>query len=263
MSAQQQVTGDRRLRRETLATAGIAAAASAMAVHQEWCERLCRWLMRYEAYEADEAVLAVFLFALLFGALLLRRQAQLRGELRLRDAAEREAHWAARHDWLTGLPNRRAFAERFGPGRVADIAIVLIDLDGFKAINDSNGHAIGDEILKAVAARLERVIARHPGGMVARMGGDEYCCLLRPAPADPDLLALGGQIVDALGLPIPAGTAELCVTAAVGIARADAEAPDHDRLLHCADQAMYRAKRSGRGRVVLFGNPGGDTASGQ
>jgi diguanylate cyclase (GGDEF)-like protein len=242
----------KRLQVEAAGAAVVAASISIAVLHHDWCERLCHWLMRYERYEADELVLVTVVFAALFIVLLFRRETQLRSEMRSHQSAQREAHRSARHDYLTGLPNRLAFAEAF-PDRIGATAILLIDLDGFKTINDSQGHAVGDEVLRVVAARLEAVVSGDAPGLVARMGGDEFSCILRPAPTERDLAVLGRQIVDAVSEPILLGSMELRVTPSVGIACSGDGPFDRDELLHRADRSMYLAKRAGVGQVSLFG----------
>jgi diguanylate cyclase (GGDEF)-like protein len=234
--------------------AGLAAFGISIAVlHHDWCERLCHWLMRYEMYQADEFVLVAIVVAALSIVLLLRREAQLRFEMRSHQTAQQEAHRSARQDYLTGLPNRLAFAEAFGPDRVGAAAVLLIDLDGFKTINDTQGHAVGDEVLKIVAARLRTLVSGRGAGLVARMGGDEFSCVLRPAPPEPALAAFGRDIVEAVGEPILIGSLELRVTPSVGVACSDDGPFDRDELLQRADLSMYLAKRAGVGQVSLFG----------
>jgi diguanylate cyclase (GGDEF)-like protein len=241
------------LQTETLLAGGVAVAFSAAALNHDWCERLCRWLMRYEAYQADELVLLALVFAGMSIVLLVRREKQLRSEIRSRHAAEQAAHWAARHDHLTSLPNRLAFAEQFGTGAAANSAVFLIDLDGFKSINDTRGHAAGDEVLKIVAARLQCVGTTNAAGLAARMGGDEFSWVVRPAPSDSELIAIGREIVRVISAPIMFGGLEFRVTASVGIARSDVVPVHHEELLHRADLAMYAAKQAGSGEVSLFG----------
>jgi len=249
----------KQLQLETLVAGSVATAISITVLNRDWCERLCDWLMRYEPYEADEFVLVGFVFAVMFIVLLFRRERQLHFEIRRRQTAEQEAHWAARHDHLTSLPNRLAFTEQFGPGAARDTAVFLIDLDGFKSINDTKGHAAGDEVLKIVAARLQRVIASRGAGEVARMGGDEFSCLVRPAPTHQELAAIGQEIVTAISEPIILGGVELRVTPSVGIACSNQFMVHQDELLHRADLAMYLAKRTDSGQVSLFGATTADT----
>ncbi len=158
-------------------------------------------------------------------------------------------------DELTGLANRRAFFAEVE--RVADgvpLAVLLVDLDGFKAVNDRHGHRTGDLLLRDTAARLEEVVG--PDGLVARLGGDEFVVLLtgpRTARADDIARALVGQLgpreVDGRHLRVSASVGVAGPDATVGLAE-DAVTTGRGRgeaLLHAADVAMYRAKSEGGG----------------
>jgi diguanylate cyclase len=171
----------------------------------------------------------------------------------LRQALAAERH-AANHDLLTGLPNRRAFYQ-LGAARVADpvrpaIACVVVDLDAFKQINDTLGHAAGDEVLATIAGRLTTFAS---GDLVARLGGDEFAGLFsNPSTGWQLLYPAADNLAEALAEPMPVAGRTLRVTAAIGVA------PVHrstglDAALHHADGAMYRAKTTGTG-VACF-NP--------
>lgn len=159
---------------------------------------------------------------------------------------ERRNFEAARIDELTGLPNRRAFFEQ-GEALLeeaddgAHVGIVIIDLDGFKEINDSLGHASGDELLRVVASRLHEAF-RHRG-TTSRIGGDEFACTLEIANAD-DLDALGEAMSSILTAPVSVDGMSVRVGASIGMA----VHPDHGatltEVLRCADVAMYKAKMS-------------------
>ncbi|MFC5002031.1 diguanylate cyclase domain-containing protein [Dactylosporangium cerinum] len=144
----------------------------------------------------------------------------------------------ATHDALTGLANRALLGERLQrPAAGGRISVLVIDLDGFKAINDGHGHHVGDHVLTTVAGRLTALL--HPGDLAARLGGDEFAVLVAdPHPARVDTLT--GQIVAALSAPIDLDGRPLRVGASVGVATGPAGDPD--RLLRDADAAMYRTK---------------------
>ncbi|HEX2206018.1 MAG TPA: EAL domain-containing protein, partial [Longimicrobium sp.] len=170
--------------------------------------------------------------------------------------AARRAEHLAYHDALTGLPNRRllrdhlelalAQARRTG-GRVA---VVFLDLDRFKVINDSLGHGVGDRLLDAVGDRIRHAV--RAGDTLARIGGDEFTLLL-PAVADPDDAgAVARKVVEAVRAPFTVDGHELFVTASAGISVAPDDGADADTLLKHADVAMYRAKEAGSDSFAFF-----------
>jgi diguanylate cyclase (GGDEF)-like protein len=175
---------------------------------------------------------------------------QLMDDLR-RAAAERE--YQALHDPLTGLPNRTLFTDRVRQAAAAlgpqgRMAVMLVDLDRFKEINDTLGHASGDLVLREVGVRLRARLA--DSHTVARLGGDEFAVLV-PALPDRDTAFEVGQLVRAtLGRPLPIEQLELEVTGSVGIALGPDHGSDPDQLLQRADVAMYQAKETHAGIEV-------------
>jgi len=170
--------------------------------------------------------------------------AYLRRQLRL-------AEHAANHDPLTGLPNRRAFY-RYGTALVADptrhpLAVAVIDLDGFKSVNDRYGHATGDEVLVTLAARL----ATWAGGdLVARLGGDEFAGLLCPRATGPGgIEGMAMLLAATLGEPMRTGAGVVRVTASVGLVPVSVADNLTDALAR-ADAAMYRVKAMHRKPVI-------------
>ena len=170
-----------------------------------------------------------------------------RAELAGTRDGERRARHLALHDGLTSLPNRRFFRERLdhalsqvAPQRPA-IAVLYLDLDGFKPINDAHGHATGDELLKIVAARLARAV--RAGDMVGRLGGDEFACLLADSLNREQLTQLANKLVDAVSAPLQVGPLKLTVRPSIGIAICPTDGITAEALLNSADAAMYRAKR--------------------
>jgi diguanylate cyclase (GGDEF)-like protein len=177
-----------------------------------------------------------------------------------RRAAEEQANRLARHDALTGLSNRRVFTTeleaafqraRSGAGYSS---LILIDLDGFKKINDLHGHHVGDAVLCEVARRLEMTMRKNDS--VARLGGDEFAIIaegrLDLEEHQAGALRLAGRVLSAIQLPMTTPEGRLEVGACLGIAFCRAEAPDTGHLLHAADIAMYRAKQHGRGTFRFF-----------
>ncbi len=174
------------------------------------------------------------------------------------EAIDREAelHWTAFHDPLTGLPNRAMFLgavssalAEVAPGR--SLVVMMIDLDDFKAVNDAFGHTTGDSLLTKVSRRLGD--ARRPGDTLARLGGDQFAILT--ASADPAVVAR--RIKKALDGPFEIGGTPVTITASVGateISR-DHATQSVDSLLAQADVALYRAKRAGKARSVVYESP--------
>ncbi|MFI7602114.1 putative bifunctional diguanylate cyclase/phosphodiesterase [Actinoplanes sp. NPDC049681] len=160
----------------------------------------------------------------------------------------------AYHDALTGLPSRALFRERLveAVARASgtdDVAILFLDLDGFKEINDSLGHAAGDALLCQVAERLSAAVRE--GDTVARFGGDEFGVIVESVAARTDAEAVAGRIAAALEAPFLVGERELLVAASIGLACA-ADAEDVEQLQRNADLAMYRAKSGGGNGMAAY-----------
>ncbi len=156
----------------------------------------------------------------------------------------------ASYDMLTGLPNRAALSTRLAtvlaaPGRVA---VLLVDLDGFKEVNDTFGHAAGDAVLAMTARRMATVIGEAPERCAARLGGDEFVVL---CDAD-DATAVGDTLIEALRQPVEVQGMSFTLGASVGVRVADGGVDRPDEVLRDADIALYEAKRAGRGRQVRF-----------
>nr|WP_269329210.1 diguanylate cyclase [Kineosporia babensis] len=170
-----------------------------------------------------------------------------------RELTERLRHEAA-HDPLTGLPNRSQLRERLdralaAKARIGNVAVLYIDLDGFKAVNDSQGHSAGDELLIQVADRIAACV--RSSDVVARLGGDEFAVLCPGVPDQDTALAIGRSIIATLAEEFELSSAYARIGASVGVALsgADEEGSTASALLEAADGAMYRAKRDGKGRV--------------
>jgi diguanylate cyclase (GGDEF)-like protein/PAS domain S-box-containing protein len=187
----------------------------------------------------------------------------------VRDVSDRRRHEQhierlAFEDALTGLPNRaqlEAHLEKVARRARLDgdaVALLYIDLDDFKLINDSLGHAAGDELLKGVAARLTEVTRE--GDVLARRGADEFLLMLTGLGSDPvgAAQAVAQKLIDALQEPFTVRDAELWIGATVGISLLPRDAEDADGLLKNADAAMYQAKADGRGRHALYRTGGPD-----
>jgi diguanylate cyclase (GGDEF)-like protein len=184
-------------------------------------------------------------------ALIAREHAQQ--ELRAREARFR---YEARHDPLTGLPNRTLFADRLDqifirPQSTVRLGVCLVDLDGFKAVNDSLGHHVGDRMLVAVAERLG-TIAAESGHLIARLGGDEFVILVEQTTCTDDAVKVADRVLDALGEPIRVGGHRLSVSASIGIVERPVAGTDPAELMRAADITLYWAKANGKGRWALF-----------
>ncbi|NYJ05001.1 putative bifunctional diguanylate cyclase/phosphodiesterase [Petropleomorpha daqingensis] len=159
------------------------------------------------------------------------------------------------HDALTGLANRALFTDRLEHALArtdrgeTPVAVLFVDLDDFKAVNDGAGHGAGDALLTAVADRLRRVL--RPGDTVARLGGDEFAVLLEDAGAD-RAETTAERLLAVLAEPFPAVGSDVRISASVGIAVGAAGLHDSDELLRHADVAMYAAKEAGKGRSAVF-----------
>ena len=176
-------------------------------------------------------------------------------------AAEVQAQQLTRQDALTGLPNRALFHDRLADvlaharRRGGATAVLSLDLDRFKAVNDTLGHAVGDALLRTVADRLRGAV--RDTDTVARLGGDEFAILHDAAEQPQAATALARRLVELIGRPFLLEGHLVNVGASIGIALAPADGADPDRLLKSADLALYRAKGDGRGTFRFF-EPGMD-----
>ncbi len=173
-----------------------------------------------------------------------------------RRAAQEKIQQMAMHDQLTGLPNRTLLNDRLHQALLASIrddskgAVMFIDLDRFKQINDTLGHDVGDQLLQQVAKRMQACL--RASDTVARIGGDEFIVLLRPVAGSKDAIGVGEKIREALRLPFTVAGKELDISCSIGIAIYPWHGADEIELFKKADIAMYRAKESGRDRVCLY-----------
>lgn len=170
--------------------------------------------------------------------------------------SERQLQHQATHDALTGLTNRWLFSEYLRhaiahaqrAGR--RVALLLLDLDGFKSVNDTFGHAIGDKLLIDVAGSLTAQV--RASDVVARIGGDEFVVLLREVDELLDAVMVATKLIAALSSPRNLDGFPVQTGCSVGIAMYPMDAQEPEALMHCADLAMYHAKAQGRGRSIVF-----------
>lgn len=182
-------------------------------------------------------------------AALVRKHSELVGT----QALERRARHLARHDGLTSLPNRdyflhtldQALARQLEMAERESLAVVFLDLDLFKLVNDNHGHAVGDEVLKIVAARLCRTVRAEDS--VSRLGGDEFACLLGGFPGRSHIRQHAAKVLAAIAEPMEIADLTLVIRPSIGIAMCPGDGQTSPALLERADVAMYSAKRRSLG----------------
>lgn len=185
------------------------------------------------------------------------RTRELRAEIARREQMQQQLHHQVMHDPLTGLPNRGYLRDRLDHilhrihvDHERRCALLYLDVDRFKVINDSLGHLAGDEFLKAIAARLLAHV-REPD-MVARLSGDEFAILLEDIDSLDTATTIANRVLQAVALPLRISGKELEPSVSVGIACGDANYLDADELIRDADMALYQAKQLGRKRFAVF-----------
>ncbi len=240
---------------------GLGTLVSGLALAEfDFFERIYNFTREHDAYQLDE-IICVFMILPVFTVLLAyQRILDLNEEVRARQSAERANLELARTDPLTGLPNRRQLddvLQRFADAKGADttsLAVMHVDLDRFKQVNDTLGHQAGDHILRHIATLLTRMV--DPADLVARISGDEFVVLHSQGQRRDQIEALALRVIDSLKKPIQYGGHACYVGASVGIAIADCPissgSPDPQRLITDADIAVYRAKECGGGRCEIY-----------
>lgn len=174
-----------------------------------------------------------------------------------RSSAEEKLRYYAHHDTLTDLPNRVQFmnhlrqaVERADGNNYAKFAVLFLDLDRFKVINDSLGHAVGDKLLIAIAERLTACV--RPGDIVARLGGDEFVILLNRSGDTPEVISVAERLQSKISEPFKIDNYEVFTSASIGIIVSGSMQRKAEDFLRDADAAMYRAKESGKARYEIF-----------
>jgi diguanylate cyclase (GGDEF)-like protein len=184
------------------------------------------------------------------------RTRDLENEIAERRHAEQRLDYLAHHDPLTDLPNRLLFKERLSHSlqqlgaNGGQLAVLFIDLDHFKDVNDTLGHSVGDTLLAAVTRRLESCI--RPGDTLARLGGDEFICILERIAGPATALEVADQLLELFRQPFSVGDNQLYLSASIGISQAPLDGMDVDVLVRKADAAMYQAKAHGRNRSHFY-----------
>jgi diguanylate cyclase (GGDEF)-like protein/PAS domain S-box-containing protein len=173
-----------------------------------------------------------------------------------RKETEKQLEYRAYYDSLTGLPNRLLFRDRLvnslaqAKRNRVGVAVMYLDVDRFKLVNDGLGHTFGDRLLADIAARLQSVL--RASDTISRIGGDEFSILLPEVTGTDAVAGVSRKILDSLASPFSVDRHELFVTASIGISCYPADGEDAEALLKCADAAMYRAKELGRNQAQLF-----------
>ncbi len=184
------------------------------------------------------------------------RVAGISADITQRKEAEQKLLHLAHYDALTGLPNRTLFYDRLKQALAQAhrnrwmVAVIFLDLDRFKNVNDTLGHVVGDELLNQVSARLLDCV--RSGDTVGRLGGDEFAIVLSSIAGQRDASVVGQKIMAALKEPFALGASEMFVTASVGIPLYPSDSVDQDTLIRNADTAMYRAKDLGRNSCQFY-----------
>jgi diguanylate cyclase (GGDEF)-like protein len=206
-------------------------------------------------WEVDDAIFVVFMLSVALMIYGFRRYRDLSVEMKARISAESEARELARHDPLTGLPNRRFFEERLeeclGIASAShQVAILMLDLDGFKLVNDTHGHAAGDKSLCEFARRVSVIV--RADAFLARVGGDEFTIIMPKIISLDDPTHLARRIAAAVAEPFEIENLTIEFGVGIGIAIAPNDGVQADELVRRADRALYRAKAAGRSCVRFF-----------
>jgi diguanylate cyclase (GGDEF)-like protein len=220
--------------------------------------KILEFTMAHKNLEIDDALVASFVAVL--GLLIYagRRVRDLGREVKARRTAEKVAQELARHDPLTGLPNRRFFNEQLDEvlrnveAEERRVAVLMLDLDGFKAINDVHGHQVGDQALIEFAARIGKAVKNWKDPLIARVGGDEFAIILPKIDSLDEPAALARRIIQGVAEPFMIAGTETVVGVGIGIAIAPDNAGSPDGLVRRADLALYRAKADGRSCARFF-----------
>ncbi|WP_421350214.1 putative bifunctional diguanylate cyclase/phosphodiesterase [Aeromonas veronii] len=182
---------------------------------------------------------------------------RLQKQLKQHQELERRLQFDALHDPLTQLPNRALLMNHLNHAmthynryKSPGFAVIFIDVDHFKQINDTLGHSAGDQLLKEVSRRLQTCIRQND--LVARLGGDEFVIYLDSSKSDDDISPVLNRIISRLSYPFRLLGNELSITVSLGISSVSEQTSDISQLLHQADLAMYQAKRNGRSRIVSY-----------
>jgi diguanylate cyclase (GGDEF)-like protein len=212
-------------------------------------ERFALWSARHEEWELDELLVLLGFLSVALAVFAWRRWREANAEVVQREELQRKLEHLATHDALTDLPNRALFMDRLEHAieraireRVM-IAVLFIDLDGFKAVNDAFGYETGDRLLAQAAGRLKRCV--RSADTVSRIGGDEFVVLVEGVEDAEQVVEVAGRIAKSLGTPFALERGEASVSASIGVSLDSLARRGAEELLREADRAMYRAKGKG------------------
>jgi diguanylate cyclase (GGDEF)-like protein len=241
--------------RDAVVLLGAAILSYAVAHAYDLAPKLFQLGIDYADWEIDNMIFVVFVMSIAMMIYAFRRYRDLSKEIKSRIGAELEARKLARHDPLTGLPNRRFFEERLeeylgAASSTHQVAVLMLDLDGFKAVNDTHGHTVGDKALSEFARRVSVIV--RADAFLARVGRDEFTIIMPKIGSLDGPTNLARRIAAAVTEPfvIENVTAEFGV--GIGIAIAPNDGVHADELVRRADRALYRAKSAGRSSVRFF-----------
>lgn len=245
----------RRDTRDAAVLLGLAFLAYLAAHLYELPQALHQFGEDYAAWEMDDLIFVMFVVSNGMMIYAFRRYQDVSQQIKARIDAEHEARNLARHDPLTGLPNRRFFAEELD-GALRDVsdaqrvAVLMLDLDGFKTINDTHGHAIGDKALCEFTRRASAIL--RSDAVFARIGGDEFAIIMPAISSLDEPTNLARRIAVTVGEPFMVDNATVEFGVGTGIAIAPNDGNNPEELVRRADRALYRAKAAGRSSVRFF-----------
>jgi diguanylate cyclase (GGDEF)-like protein len=233
---------------------GTAIVGFIVVTQTELYEAIDAFLLKHDDWHLDDLIMISSIMSIALIIYGYRRIKDLSNMMYARGSAELEAHRLARHDALTGLPNRRFFGHTLEEA-LRDLkqgeraAILMLDLDGFKAVNDTLGHAEGDRALLAVGGMLSGLLHN---ATLARMGGDEFAIVVPQMESHESVAALARRIVAGFLEPFAIGKASVSLGVSIGIVVAPDDGLSPDVLVRRADLAMYRAKAEGRSLISFY-----------
>jgi diguanylate cyclase (GGDEF)-like protein len=241
--------------RDALVLFGAASIAFAISAFYDLPRKVFQFALDHEDWNVDDLVFVGFPFSLAWIVYGYRRYQETSREIKERRRAELEAHDLARRDPLTGLPNRRFFFEKLNECLRSAYdaqrgAVLMLDLDGFKLVNDLHGHGVGDKALIEFSERISAVL--RTDDVLARLGGDEFAIIMPKIESLDDPTNLAGRIVAAVARPFLIDNVQVDMGAGVGIAITPNDGKNSEELVRSADRALYRAKSEGRSFIRFF-----------